>query len=199
MKTFTIVIALFLFILYPNQTEAQITKGSFVIEGYYGNSIVAIMPNYYIYKIENISLKKLGPLGLRFEYMLTNVLGVGLDGVYREIRGKYSYLSIFNQEINVSYVESKTRIMFRMNFHFVKHKLFDAYAGYGVGYKNTNYNFISTSNEDGSDGSNWLIYIPFAFRISSGFRYFFTENIGIHAEVGIGGGSLITGGLSYIL
>ncbi len=194
MKLFSIVMVIFLFSLYPNQTEAQIAKGSIVVEGYYGYSIASAMDIIYLQVIDNNSIKRLGPLGLRFEYMFSDVVGVGLDGSYYQLIVNNSNMSIANQED--LFFLSKTRIMMRMNFHFVNHKSFDAYAGYGIGYKHTKY-----FSDESIIGNNlvpiWSILVPVAFRISSGVRYFFTENIGIHAEAGIGGGSVVTAGLSY--
>jgi hypothetical protein len=38
---------------------------------------------------------------------------------------------------------------------------------------------------------------PVAFRFALGGHYFFTDNVGIGMELGIGGGAIINGGLAF--
>ena len=153
---------------------------------------------------ENYS-KKGGPFafGGRLEYMVADGFGIGLDGNY--VTTGYSYNETFTTQVfdpntgnfmDSSYTENyglttkRMRIMIRMNKHVVQNDLVDAYVGAGVGYKYVNRKLEGI--EDEQDGA----LIPVAFRLAFGARFFFTENLGAHVELGAWGGAPLQMGLS---
>jgi hypothetical protein len=94
----------------------------------------------------------------------------------------------------------RVRAQLRFNYHFnITNPNVDSYIGVGAG---TNNRFRSTL-ENGvditeNDGISNFTLVPFSIRVAAGLRYYFTANIGINAEIGIGG-PVISGGLSIRL
>lgn len=62
-----------------------------------------------------------------------------------------------------------------------------------MGYRDANWRMTTTGPEGGS-GVELKSLMPFGFEFTLGARYFFTEHIGLHAEVGAAK-SVIQGGL----
>ena len=150
--------------------------------------------------------RKGGPFafGGRLEYMVADGFGIGLDGNY--VTTGYSYDQEFTTQVfdpntgnfsDSSYTENyglttkRMRVMLRMNKHIVQNDLVDAYIGAGVGYKYVNRKVEGI--EDEQDGA----LLPVAFRLAFGARFFFTENIGAHVELGAWGGAPLQMGLSF--
>ncbi len=73
----------------------------------------------------------------------------------------------------------------------------DYYMGYGIGYKMSDKSTISDDPDD--TNIDWPTFFPVAFRVSTGVRVFITDYLGLHADVGIGGGSFFNGGLTFKL
>ena len=141
--------------------------------------------------------------GGRLEYMVADGFGIGLDGNY--VTTGYSYDQVFTTQVydpntdtfsDSSYTENyglttkRMRVMLRMNKHIVQNDLVDAYIGAGVGYKYVNRKLEGLDDEQ--DGA----LLPVAFRLAFGARFFFTENIGAHVELGAWGGAPLQMGLS---
>ena len=130
--------------------------------------------------------------GGRLEYMVADGFGIGLDGNY--VTTGYNYDSYFNNTdslVNSDLTTKRMRIMLRMNKHIVQNDLVDAYIGAGVGYRYVNR--VSTGFiEVEQDGA----LVPVAFRLAFGARFFFTENLGAHVELGAWGGAPLQMGLS---
>ena len=93
------------------------------------------------------------------------------------------------------------RVMLNLSYHYGNSLKFDPYLSGALGlrypvidFKSTNPNFIFEKPEFFWEvGSG----IPFSFRLAAGFSYYFTKNIGLNLEAGIGGGGLIRTGVSY--
>ena len=141
--------------------------------------------------------------GGRLEYMVADGFGIGLDGNY--VTTGYSYDQEFTTQVfdlntgnfsDSSYTENyglttkRMRVMLRMNKHIVQNDLVDAYIGAGVGYRYVNRKLEGIDDEQ--DGA----LIPVAFRLAFGARFFFTENLGAHVELGAWGGAPLQMGLS---
>ena len=141
--------------------------------------------------------------GGRLEYMVADGFGIGLDGNY--VTTGYSYDQITTAQVfdpntgnftDSSYTENfglttkRMRVMLRMNKHIVQNDLVDAYVGAGVGYRYVNRKLEGIDDEQ--DGA----LIPVAFRLAFGARFFFTENLGAHVELGAWGGAPLQLGLS---
>ena len=83
--------------------------------------------------------------------------------------------------------------MIRLNKHIVQNDQMDAYIGAGVGYRMIN-RVASTNGEPDSEQEEAVI--PVAFRLAFGARFFFTDNLGAHIELGAWGGAPIQFGLA---
>ena len=130
--------------------------------------------------------------------MVADGFGIGLDGNY--VTTGYSYDQTYqtidadgnfaDTTENRSLTTKRMRVMLRMNKHIVQNDLVDAYVGAGVGYKYVNRKVEGIDDEQ--DGA----IIPVAFRLAFGARFFFTENLGAHVELGAWGGAPLQMGLS---
>ncbi len=191
-------------------TNAQcVGKGSILIDGYYG------FPNFFgfIFKTAynraypngiNVSSSSLGPVGGKAEYMLTDNLGLGLDFNYSNASITFSKIdttafingSVVTQTHHYTLTTPAMRVMFGANWHFVRTNKVDVYAAVKVGYYNRNLSI--TTDDPNSSISSISINLndPFAFRVEMGMRYFFTENFGAHAMIGVSGGPLVAVGIS---
>jgi hypothetical protein len=127
--------------------------------------------------------------------MVSDKMGVGIDMNYVSIKWEDSYDNGNGSTYTDQIVYTRMRFMPRFNIHFGSSDSFDGYfgvaAGYGAGkfeYSSTNPNYQTSSTPN---------LFPLAMRIAVGGRYYFTDNIGIHMELGIGGGAIIHGGLAF--
>lgn len=193
-KLKSLVIAIIVLSIFSVESKAQIGKGSTMVDVYYGYSLAGSV--WKLAEIDdaiNTNYTGVGPVGIRFEYMVSDLIGLGIDANYRsnEFSQTYDYSGTTYED---TYSAKQTRIMGRMNFHVATTEVVDYYFGFGLGYKLSDRSFESTDlNAISVDFPS----VPVAFRMSTGLRYFFTDNIGAHFEVGIGGGSIATGGLSF--
>lgn len=144
--------------------------------------------------------------GGRFEYMIADDFGIGIDGNF--VKTGFSYDTTYyaysvvsgnyDSTVTDSYglTNNRARIMIRLNKHIVQNDQMDAYIGAGVGYKMVN-RTATTNGED--DALQEGALIPLAVRLAFGVRFFFTENIGAHIELGAWGGAPVQFGLSIKL
>lgn len=182
------------------QASAQVEQGNIIIDPYYGypnfgkKLADAVAPD----SSENIDITGIGPAGLRAEYMISDNFGVGFDFIYNSVGVKYDYTTTdgagthsYTDQIN----QQRFRIQLRMNYHFVQTDVMDAYVGFGAGTNIRRYTTSSTDpNYIAPDAISGAL-IPVSVRIALGTRFYFTENIGINAELGLGG-PVISAGLS---
>lgn len=194
-KFFTILTAICALGLFSNQVNAQVEKGTIILEPFYGYSLSGgTMKLINTEGSLNNSFSQLGPMGLRFEFMVSDLIGLGVDAVHKKSEISTEWETYSSTYTNTNTI-TKTFIMARMNFHFVRTEAVDFYAGYGIGYKMGGYKFESTL--EGNTEPEFDVLIPVAFRVSTGVRYFFTENIGAGVELGFGGGSVASASLAF--
>jgi len=195
---------------FNNKAAAQVEEGSILIDTYYGfpnfgKNLWSILEND---STQNTKATGIGPLGFRFEYMIADNLGVGFDFNYLDNGFKYeetftSYNSTtMTYETNTyeyQYKKTKMRFMARLHYHFVVTDVVDAYVGFGAGYKHKINKFESNDPNASEETLESLFNgaIPVSARICIGTRFFFTENIGINLEMGVGGGPLLSAGVSF--
>lgn len=200
-----IVLSLLVLVGSSNLFSQAVSTGNFILEPYYG------APNLgksFYQTIEdaagtqNFSASGIGPAGLRGEYMIGETFGLGIDVIYNSNNIKYNEVDSFNTSIINSYERTmnRLRVQMRFNFHFdVTNPNLDAYFGLAAG-SNTRFrkyyvNGVETTN-DSFIGSGTLV--PFSLRVCTGMRYYFNQNFGLNAEIGLGG-PLISAGLSLKL
>jgi hypothetical protein len=187
--------------------QVPVEQGNFIIDAYAGipnwaNSILYnnVEPNAKNYKLNGGLLS----YGGRFEYMLADNFGVGVDVNYEVSGFNYDFDTlIYNtttfeyepRTYNVDFKAKKLRAMARINYHFVQNERLDAYAGFAGGYKNVNRSLVTDAPNFDDVSVNGAL-IPVSFRIAVGTRIYFTNNIGGMIELGAGGGALLQFGLS---
>ncbi len=221
----TILNGIFIAIISLNQVSAQdtkpkkcVSKGKFIIDAYYGYPYLAgkyvkdvVNSNNTQYNTYNgttnsnaVTIFNLNHLGGKAEYMINDMIGLGLEYSFAAVTAKYSEVSSVYQN-NGTYIYqtnnytarmTKQRILAKFNIHFATSKYLDPYATAGLGYKAS---LVTSDNPNDQQSvynvnNAFLNVIPISFRLGIGLRYFFTENIGISAEAGIGG-PIIQGGL----
>ncbi|MFM2038271.1 MAG: hypothetical protein RL432_1210 [Bacteroidota bacterium] len=200
-------------------TFAQMGQGSFSIDPYIGvpNWANSLLYNQYDGSEMNVQdYKVVGSMlsyGGRFEYMMSDKVGVGADINY-EVSGfsykfddyVYDANGVAMQDVNGNYLYNtfqttysakKLRAMFRLNYHFVQSEKVDMYTAFAGGYKNVNrVSETNPANSSVTDAQLNGALIPVAFRIAVGAKVYFTQNIGAHVELGAFGGGLLQAGLS---
>ncbi len=141
----------------------------------------------------------MGPIAIKYEYMIADKIGIG--GIfnyanssvkYNEDQQVYNSTTGLYETKNYKYEFSvpRFRAMAKFNFHFGNSDKFDGYAGVGVGYGG--YSFKYETNDPLYTSDKFTMSIaPIAFRLALGGRYFFTDNIGALMEFGLGGGGLL--------
>jgi len=138
--------------------------------------------------------------GGRVEYMVADNFGIGVDVNYVKSGSQYDYLGTDSLGATTSYhwdyTATKLRAMLRMNYHFVSNDRVDAYTGFAIGYKHLNRTWTIEDPNDSSDLEQDKALIPMAARLALGTRIYFTDNIGMMIELGLGGGTPIQIGLS---
>ncbi len=192
-----------------NSFSQSLFVGNHVIEPYIGfPNVTKYVPMLALsQEPENITnYVGLPPSGFRYSYMLTDDISFGVDVIFDRSRkdfvstdtvfqnGGWEYLSYEGQR-----TQTRLRLQARMNFHFpISQPNADSYIGLGFGTNNRwikDYkNGVLDRELKGSDA----ILIPFSMRVCYGYRYYFSYNLGIIGEIGIGG-PLISFGLSFKL
>lgn len=185
-------------------------QGNFIIDPYVGipnwaNSI--LYSNYEGSDASVANYKTNGGMlsyGGRLEYMIADNFGVGADVNYEVSGFNYDYTDSLwdsgsgtysTSTYNYDYKAKKLRVMARLNYHFVQNERVDAYTGFAGGYRNVNRSVSSTNPSFEDDETNTTL-IPVAIRVAIGTRVYFTDNIGAHVELGIGGGAIFQFGIS---
>jgi len=193
MKKLLLILSIIAGTTFSASAQSPVMKGNILIDAGIGWPTGNVLWNddgndWQNYKVNG------GPFafGGRLEYMVADGFGIGLDGNY--VTTGYNYDSYFNNTdslVNSDLTTKRMRIMLRMNKHIVQNDLVDAYIGAGVGYRYVNR--VSTGFiEVEQDGA----LVPVAFRLAFGARFFFTENLGAHVELGAWGGAPLQMGLS---
>lgn len=164
-----------------------------------GNNIVSAgygAPNlnkalFKIYEDENeYSLKGYGPIHLKYEHAVSDRIGLGLSINHVASSMSYRNLNSYIYELNYS----STKFNARVNVHFASSDVFDAYWGIGAGYGTSTTKW--TTGDPNSSNESFSNPIPIGLEATLGARYFFSENIGLYAEVGLAK-SIVQGGFSF--
>jgi hypothetical protein len=155
----------------------------------------------------------LGPIGLRVQYMASESFGIGLDVNFEQKTGTWQSASLTYDsdgflvtDNNGDYVYAdgegkyqvtKLKVMVRGAWEFVNTDKFTMNWANSIGYKAGGRTLEDTAGDLGVSFSGNLV--PVAIRSALGARFFFTENVALNAEVGLFGGGLLTGGITYKL
>lgn len=174
-------------------------QGAKVATLYYGwpNIIGYLFTTYQVY--DNYSAYAIGPVGGKFEYGITDKIGLGFTANYLGTGLSYN-ITGYNDQLNlVTYTESLKYNSFslnlRFNYHIFTNDMIDYYVGMGPGYSYKSIKYAST-DPDWVEGEGLLTLslLPVSFEVTTGLRVYFTPQIGAFTEVGISKG-YIQGGL----
>jgi opacity protein-like surface antigen len=195
MKCILLVIA-FSIAGYSNVKSQIVEEGNVVIDIYYGwpNLFSVVAKNFYADDdfVTGLKVSSVGPIALRFEYMLSDKVGIGADLGYVNTMLEWKEtdnISTYYYELSIP----KITALLRMNFHFSQSDKLDAYGTFGVGYRSRTIKWKTNDPFFVDDKTKSII--PVGARLGIGLRYFFTDNIGLGAEMGLGG-PLLSFGLS---
>lgn len=198
--------------LFASGLNAQaVSKGSIIIDPYYGgpNFGKSFAQNFESSNTTNLKVKGLGPFGIRGEYLVADRIGLGVDVIFNNYDLNYTQTdstynnTTMNYDYTTSqreYVMNRLRVQARANFHFkISDPNFDSYFGVGVGTNNRFRKAYENGVEvtDDADLGN-LTLLPVSFRVCAGFRYYFSDAIGLNMELGLGGPAF-SAGLSFRL
>ncbi len=181
-------------------------KGDMVFDTYYGfpNLYTAVFETAYASSVTNnsMSVKSIGPVGGRFEYMVSDRVGLGLDIGFNNSKISYNEQDVdqnFNPvTYNYNFSTQKLGVMATFNYHFLQNAdKFDLYGVFGIGYGNRSYTYESTNPN--YVATTIKLPIPIASRLGIGMRYLFTDHLGVNLGLGLGQGGLVNAGLSYKL
>lgn len=188
-------------VIFSNSTtlNAQHEKGEIQIDVYHGlpphtgiifRAVSSVTPD------EVVEVKTLGNLGLRFQYYLAPKFALGIDANYTNRSATINYgLTGFEEKIQQTVI----RAMLRTSWEFVKKGGFEMNWNNSIGYRTASWKWSATDPDLTISADYSAGAIPLAFRSALGFRYMFTENIGLNLEVGVSGGALLNGGLTIAL
>jgi len=184
-----------------NVNAQAVTQGNVIIDGYYGFFSISNSWIRDVTSSNSSTFKSIGPVGGRFEYMVSDKIGIGLEGNYHDRQVNWTGTitdTITNTSKDYSYtVGRKTiRVMPRINIHFGGSDNFDGYFGVAAGYRSAGWYTVTNDPNYGNYGSG-ITLIPVAIRLALGGRYFFTDNIGLNMEIGLGGGTMFHTGLTF--
>ncbi len=195
MKRYFFIIGIALAICSNAYTQA-VQQGNSIIDATYG------WPNLYTTVLKEavtttnsyaVKVSGLGPLALKYEYMIADRVGVGVAFNYANTSVEFNE-KVITTEYDYKYTVPRIRAMAKFGFHFGSSEHFDGYTSVGVGYGSFSWNFVT--NDPNCTGATLSSPIPVAFRLALGGRYFFTDNIGALVEFGLSGGGLLEFGLS---
>jgi len=173
-------------------TEGQ----SSVSLGYgFGNLSQSLFKAYE--SLPDFNYKGAGPLFLKYEYGISENIGVGVNVAY--IGAKVTWTDEFIEVEPGVPLRQETSwtsysILARMNYHIPVGSTdkFDPYFGVGIGYRSGKW-----KASDNDPDFDWGVELDSPFilgmEMTGGARYLFTENIGVYGEVGLAKGLLQIG------
>ncbi len=199
-KTLLIIATLLSGFAFDSSLNAQtVSKGNVIIDPYYGGpnfgrglqTINTAIDRY------NAKITLIGPAGIRLEYLLSDRFGMGVDFIYNSIVGEYSNPDSTGEIYSYTAGMNRTRIHLRFNYHLASSsENLDLYLGAGAGTNSRKWHYESDQpGYNSADEKYYVALIPVSMRFAFGIRYYFLENLGLNAEIGLGG-PIVSAGLS---
>lgn len=130
---------------------------------------------------DNLQSRHFPVSGVRMQYALTPHWTAGAEA-------NYSHSSFDWREDGLSRHATGTRLALlgRAEFHTLLDNELDVYGGVATGLAINSYRYPTSK----------VIKPSFTFRASAGARYFFSEYVGVMAEIGFGGSCIMQAGVS---
>ena len=185
------------------QQKNAFGEGTIVISaGYgFGNFSQAYFKAFQTYA--GYSYKGFGPIHGKFEYGLSDNIGLGVSVNY--ISAKVNWTRTYYNSTTGNYdpyIEgwdwSSLSILARMNIHFATNTKLDPYWGVGAGYRQGSSTYYTGYTGIGAIYETLPTFIPFGFETTVGLRFYFSYNVGIYFETGFAK-AIIQGGLAIKL
>ncbi len=199
-KSFLAIFIFATFFSFSAKAQSVETGNSIISIGYgfpnLGKSLYKALSSNTDYKVSGI-----GPLHLKYEYMISDNIGVGASINFVSFGASYT-VSRDSLDANFNPVHYTTKytlatknysVLFRFNYHFYTEDKIDAYYGVGAGYRNGKTTYKTTPNDPNYTFSQKVI-LPVGFETTLGLRYLITDNFGIYTEIGIGKSLIQFGG-----
>ena len=172
-------------------------------------SIVNFSANYQ----DKITYSGVPLIGMEFDYKVVDWFSIGLDASFRYGQLNFAVMdsTLFEDiddrwGINLGeYVDPfgqykvtipRFRAMLKANFHVLPaESRSDLYFTAAIGYNRTRPKLFIDDDEVEIVGRIGTISIPVRYRTSIGYSYHFINNLGVFAEVGLGG-PIVSGGIT---
>lgn len=206
-KVFILIIASLLLKVSPVHSQIY-NEGDIIVEGFYGwPNLWTIMARASLNpqgaQFDNtMKVNSMGPIGVRAEYHFGGRIGLGLmvNYGYTKVYGTVEEMNPQGniQEYNYTLEVPRTRVLTTFNVHLGNNEKLDPYFLTGIGWLNQS--VIVETDSPNSSNINMPALIPIAFRMAEfGLRGYFSDNIGAHFAIGLGGGPLLQTGLTIKL
>ena len=176
-------------ITFFNSINAQQSARNNISVGIGFPNLVSTFLNIYANE-QDYKVKGMGPYHLKYEYRAGSHIGIGLNINYASTRVDYikdfvndNGVTIHN---HIRIKNSSTALNFRTNLHILNASTSprtDLYFGLGIGYKFGGIK-ITADDINGAPSLRLPSLWHLGFETTFGYRYFFTDNIGIYAELG---------------
>lgn len=156
----------------------------------YGGGLWKLLLNTYEDEL-GYSFSGFGPVHFRGEFGLSDNIGIALSVNHNSWKATWTHTDgtfIYYDEFKRSVIS----FLGRINVHFAVTESVDPYWGIGAGYRSATYSFTSTDPGYDTSVSSPL---NLGFETTFGLRYYFAENFGLYAELGLAQ-SIVQGGLS---
>lgn len=183
-----------------SRKAAGLGNGDNTINLYYG---VSIFNSLYKSAVANsavgVGYSSLGPLGIVYEHMMTDKVGLGAEIGYSKFSATYSEQdtdpngNIYTAHASLDWTVFRAQL--RLNIHFVQNEKFDCYFLLSAGYKKTSFG-VKYDDSYQHNNISYTLPIPIGIKPGIGIRYFFIENLGLNVEIAIGN-PVMCGGLSF--
>lgn len=209
-KTLSLIAGALMSLGFASNANAQaVEQGTMLIDATYGfpNLFTTVLKNGYANDMiaTDVKISSFGPAALKFEYLVSDKVGLGLEVGYANsgvtYKQDYSEFDENNNLVTNTYEYKvscpRFRIMPKFAFHFGNNDNFDGYFSVSAGYSGSSLK-VETKQPGYTDAGS-VSLAPFAARLAVGGRYFFSDVIGANMEFGIGGGALIAAGVSVRL
>lgn len=174
-------------VAYGQGGERAVMKGQNSVNVYYGlNLLRGVYKAAASEAATGLEIGGLGPVGLVYEHMVTDGIGLGVELGYSQTTVSWREEDFFTTSLVYDYELQFTllRAQVRANFHFAKSPNFDAYFLLSAGYRKNDWTY--TSNDPFYTGGSVTIPMPFGLKPGLGLRYFFNGPIGLHMEIAAG-------------
>lgn len=172
-----------------NSVQAQATmQGEHLISFAYGfgNLSQSVFQAYE--DSRDYEYRGVGPLFLKYEYMIEDKVGIGLNVAYVGANVSWTEDNIFVDDQNTVLLQRETdrtsySVLGRVNFHIGDYDIVDPYVGFGIGYRDASW--TSSDNDPERDwGGDFGTSFNVGFELTGGARFMFSDHLGAFAEVG---------------